>query len=246
MHGLAELVRPLATSLQLSTLPLHIHHILTAYLLYEFTFRVLSPYGSQFFFPGTYGRFDRRGKINWDAHVVSMLQCLIINYMALNVMLYDPERKVADADWKERLWGYTSETGNVQGFAAGYFLWDTLVSIEHLNVLGVSSLVHGIAALGITMLGFRPFANYYGINFVLYELSTPFLNIHWFLDKAGLTGSVWQLINGILLIGSFAGARLFWGAYQSWRIYEDVWKAWQLQRESTFAIGCARFFKYTR
>lgn len=72
----------------------------------------------------------------------------------------------------------------------------------------------------------RPFANYYGLNFVLYELSTPFLNIHWFLDKFGMTGSTAQLINGILLLASFGGSRLVWGSYQSWMIYNDIWQAW--------------------
>jgi hypothetical protein len=133
-----------------------------------------------------------------------------------------------------------------RGFAAGYFLWDTLVSIEHLDVLGVSSLLHGIAALGVTTLGFRPFANYYGINFVLYELSTPFLNVHWFLDKFNMTGSTAQLINGLLLIGSFFGARLVWGAWQSYRIYQDVWKAWNAQSASKLTASCAKFFKATR
>jgi hypothetical protein len=61
---------------------------------------------------------------------------------------------------------------------------------------------------------------------VLYELSTPFLNIHWFLDKFDMTGSRAQLINGILLLASFGGSRLVWGSYQSWMIYKDIWRAW--------------------
>lgn len=67
--------------------------------------------------------------------------------------------------------------------------------------------------------------NYYGLNFILYELSTPFLNIHWFMDKLGMTGSTAQLINGIILISTFGGCRLIWGTYQSFRMYQDVWLA---------------------
>ena len=61
---------------------------------------------------------------------------------------------------------------------------------------------------------------------MLYELSTPFLNIHWWLDKCGKTGSTAQLVNGILLLVSFAGSRLVWGTYQSVLIYHDIWNAW--------------------
>lgn len=69
----------------------------------------------------------------------------------------------------------------------------------------------------------RPFANYYGVAFVLYELSTPFLNLHWFLDKCHMTGSRVQLYNGIALIVVFFGCRLVWGTYMSVKIYQDLW-----------------------
>ena len=71
----------------------------------------------------------------------------------------------------------------------------------------------------------RPFANYYGLNFILYELSTPMLNVHWFLDKLGMTGSTLQWVNGILLMAVFFGCRCVWGSYQSVRVYGDVWMA---------------------
>ena len=55
----------------------------------------------------------------------------------------------------------------------------------------------------------RPFVNYYGCIFILWELSTPFLNIHWFLDKVNMTGSRAQLYNGYLLLFSFFSSQLF-------------------------------------
>lgn len=243
MSALANLIQPLATKLHLATLPLHAHHIIAAFLFYEFVFDFVSPILSKWLFPKTYNGLDRRGRVNWDAHVVSMVQCIIINSMALHVIFTDPAREKATQDWRERLWGYTPEAGRVQGFASGYFLWDVIVSIQHFDVMGFGSLLHGIAAFGITNLGFRPFANYYGINFVLYELSTPFLNIHWFLDKFGMTGTSAQFFNGILLLTSFFGCRLVWGIYQSYLIYSDVWNAWHAA--TPMATNCARFFRAT-
>jgi hypothetical protein len=274
--ALANLIRPLATKLELSTLPLHVHHILAAFLLYQGIFLLLSPALSHtIFFPATYKRLDRRGRVNWDVHVVSMVQSLVINSMAIYVIFWDEERHKASptlsdpmANWRERLWGYSPQVGLVQSFASGYFLWDLAVSIEYFDVLGAGSLIHAVAALGITSMGYvsfggwssacricsrcsamltmvqRPFGNYYGINYTLYELSTPFLNIHWFLDKLGKTGSRMQLYNGILLIATFFGCRLAWGSYQSWLIYSDLWEAWKA-RGSFAAAGCARFFRTT-
>lgn len=71
----------------------------------------------------------------------------------------------------------------------------------------------------------KPFGNYYGLSFILYELSTPFLNVHWFCDKLGLTGSKLQLYNGIALLFTFFACRVVWGSYQSFMIYSDIYKA---------------------
>ena len=70
----------------------------------------------------------------------------------------------------------------------------------------------------------RPFCNYYGVNLVLYELSTPFLEIHWYMDKLGMTGSTAQWINGVILITTFGASRLLWGTYQSVHLYLDMWE----------------------
>lgn len=73
----------------------------------------------------------------------------------------------------------------------------------------------------------RPFVNYYGPLFILYEISSPLLNIHWFLDKLDMTGSTAQLINGIFLIITFFSCRLVWGTYQSFRVFSDIYRAYQ-------------------
>lgn len=49
----------------------------------------------------------------------------------------DIQRPGEEADGlEERVWGYTGATGMIQGFAAGYFLWDVMMSTLHVDVLG--------------------------------------------------------------------------------------------------------------
>lgn len=67
--------------------------------------------------------------------------------------------------------------------------------------------------------------NYYATVFILYELSTPFLNIHWFFDKLGMTGTKAQLYNGIILLFMFFSARLVWGVGQSALVWYDMYRA---------------------
>ena len=242
-----KLVTPIADALSLPTLPLHAHEIILAFTIYHLVNTRISPRLSALLFPRIYPALPARTKINWDVHVVSLFQSCVINILALWVMYADQERK--QMAWRGRIWGYTGAGGMIQGFAAGYFVWDLMVTIANVHAFGWGMLAHAVSALIVFSLGFvsifsspelsnlpqltlerthqRPFVNYYGPTFILYELSSPFLNFHWFFDKINMTGSRAQLYNGILLLVTFFLCRLVWGTYQSVRVYQDVWAALQ-------------------
>lgn len=67
-------------------------------------------------------------------------------------MVVDQERKSMNAE--ERIWGYTGAAGMVQALAAGYFVWDLCVTSTNLDVFGLGTLAHAIAALLVYTLGF--------------------------------------------------------------------------------------------
>lgn len=238
---LAEKAQPWADLLDLPSLPLHIHEVLAAALLYSVVFWPISPWISNLLAPEHYSKLPRKRRLNWDAHVVSMVQSCLINGLAIWVMFTDNEIK--NMTWEERIWGYTGAAGFIQALAAGYFLWDLVVTSLNLDVFGLGTLAHAIAALLVYSLGFvclsklpvffafctnqnslqRPFLNYYACVFILWELSTPFLNVHWFMDKVGMTGTRAQLYNGLMLLFTFFTCRLVYGTYMSFSVFKDVW-----------------------
>ncbi|KAL1896478.1 hypothetical protein Cpir12675_002767 [Ceratocystis pirilliformis] len=218
---LSEAVQPLADALNLPTLPLHIHEVLGSALLYSVIYWPVSPILSRIFFPDHYPQLSRARQLNWDAHVVSMLQSIVINILALWVLYTDIDRK--NNNWEHRVWAYTGADAMVQAMAAGYFLWDLVITSMNLRIFGLGTLAHAISALGVYCLGFRPFVNHYACIFILWELSTPFLNIHWFLDKLNMTGSKLQAYNGAMLIFTFFICRLVFGTYQSYLTMKDIW-----------------------
>ncbi|KAG9233417.1 TLC domain-containing protein [Amylocarpus encephaloides] len=220
---LSKAVQPFSDYFSLTTLPLHIHEVLGSFLGYYFINIVVAPWVSKKMFPVKYAKLSPERKINWDVHVVSLCQSTVINMLALWVMFMDEERK--NMSWQERVWGYTGAAGMIQGMAAGYFLWDLCVTVQNVRLFGLGMLAHAMSALIVFSFGFRPFVNFYGCTFILYELSSPFLNFHWFFDKLDMTGSKPQLYNGIALLATFFSCRLVWGTYQSVRVYQDVWKA---------------------
>ena len=149
---LVQSSKSFADKLSLTTLPYHVHEILLGFLGYHLILHVLSPAVSRLVCPNVYKSFNKRTRLNWDIHWVSMIQALFICAAALWVIFKDEQRH--EMDWRGRLWGYTPASGMVQGFAAGYFLWDLQVSAQYINIAGVSSLIHAIGALAVTCIGF--------------------------------------------------------------------------------------------
>ncbi|KAK1598089.1 TLC domain-containing protein [Colletotrichum navitas] len=220
---LVKATQPLADYFSLPTLAIHVHEVFAAALLYSVIYYPVSPLLSRLIVGRKYLDLPRKRRINWDAHVVSLVQSTLINALAIWVMLVDEER--SQMDWQGRIWGYTGAAGMIQGLAAGYFLWDLVVTSCNMDVFGFGTLAHAISALFVYSLGFRPFVNYYGCVFILWELSTPFLNIHWFFDKLGMTGSRAQLYNGLMLLFTFFSSRLVYGTYQSVKVFSDIYAA---------------------
>lgn len=149
---LQKAAQPLSSYFSLTTLPLHAHEILLAALFYHITGTYVSPYISSRLFPRAYPSFNRRTKINWDVHVVSLVQSLVINALALWVIWHDEER--SNMNWRGRVWGYTGAGALVQALACGYFLWDLIISAIHVDIFGAGLLAHAVSALAVFSLGF--------------------------------------------------------------------------------------------
>ncbi|KAJ5611649.1 hypothetical protein N7528_008754 [Penicillium herquei] len=222
---LREIAEPYALWLNSPTLTEHVHEVILAFAFYQLIHSVLSPWLSPIFFPKSYPKLSARTKLNWDIHVVSLVQSVLINALALWIMFVDDERNSMSP--LERVFGYTGACGFIQALAVGYFIYDLIVSTFYIDMFGIGTLFHAVSALWVFSLGFRPFVNYYAPVFILYELSTPFLNIHWFLDKVSMTGSKAQWYNGMLLLSVFFSCRLIWGTWQSTIVYADMWTALQ-------------------
>ncbi|CAN6671174.1 hypothetical protein TRVA0_044S00562 [Trichomonascus vanleenenianus] len=211
----AEEISSLSLSMGFQALPSHAHEIVASFLFYQAVFmlsRVLSPV-----FCSSYSQLNGRTKVNFDIHVVSMVQCLLI--LALCVPLFGDEMLSAD-----RVNGYTPYTGFVVAMAAGYFVWDSLVCAYYYKLFGPGFLVHGLASLFVFIQGMRPYIMYYTPIFLLFEASTPFVNIHWFASHLpkGTIPDWLYVLNGVLLIVTFFFVRVLWGFYHAYFVACDI------------------------
>jgi len=209
-YRVRDAVRPLAEKCGLRGLSEFADIVVIAWLFFTALQVSISPAISRVVFPVSYGKANKRTRRNWDVRVVSLVHALIAVVLASRCL----QTKSLNDD---RAFGTYPDASFLLAIAVGYFVWDALESTIHFSEVGF--VVHGVSCLVIFVLATRPFVHYYVVRFLLWEVSTIFLNINWFLDKMGKTGSQLQLANGIALLSSFFGVRLIWGGKMSYDFF---------------------------
>ncbi|KAI0253546.1 DUF887-domain-containing protein [Lactifluus subvellereus] len=203
-----------------SILPLHLpdylHTLLISTVCFAAVHHLAAPEFAQFLLgKKAWEALGPRVRVGWQSRVASLVHALLILPLAARC-LHSPALAA------DRAFGWDPRIGTLFAVTSGYFLWDSVVCLVHYE--GVGFIVHGFACLTVYLNAFRPFVAYYGPRFLLWELSTPFLNIHWMLDKTSQTGSPLQFVNGLILMSTFVGARLIYGSIVSYQFYQTLFE----------------------
>ena len=74
---------------------------------------------------------------------------------------------------------YNKGIGNLQSISLGYFLYDIIVD---LKLKKWSYILHGICSFMAYYYSFTPFLMNFGPVFLLWESSTPFVNLNWWVS----------------------------------------------------------------
>ncbi|KAH8816679.1 TLC domain-containing protein [Xylogone sp. PMI_703] len=209
--------------IHLPLLPPYLLQFLLTFLAYQLFYIHIGPGISARFFPKSYAHFKGKEKLDWDIDVVSFTQALLNFYLALQVVLFDDERK--RMNWQERVWGYTEPTAKVLAIANGYFTWHLIMMVRYWKIYGWSMVAHGVATSSLMICGFRPAFMTYAPASYLYEFSNIFLNIHRCMLKLRMEGTRMQVMNGVALFISFFLSRIIWGTYLTGWFCRDIWTA---------------------
>eukprot|EP00892_Ulva_mutabilis_P001743 jgi/Ulvmu1/1156/UM107_0030.1 len=106
--------------------------------------------------------------------------------------------------------------------SAGFFLHDAVSCLIRESPFYV---VHGLTCcLGYTAGAYLGLGHFYGGLFLLWEISTPFVQLRWILYKMGATETTAYAINGLLMVFSFGMVRVVFGTYFTGLLYYDTWK----------------------
>jgi hypothetical protein len=93
--------------------------------------------------------------------------------------------------------------------AGGFFLHDAISCYFRESPFYI---IHGLTCcLGYTLGAAYSCGHFYGGLFLMWECSTPFVQLRWVLFKMGRSETTLYRINGILMVISFGIARIFFG-----------------------------------
>ncbi|KAH9071001.1 DUF887-domain-containing protein [Lactarius deliciosus] len=195
-------------------LPDHLHTLLISTVGFAAVHHLAAPEFVRFLLgKKAWDALGTRERVGWQSRVASLVHALLILPLAARC-LHIPALAA------DRAFGWDPRVGMLFAVTSGYFLWDSVVCLVHFE--GFGFMLHGFGCLLVYLNAFRPSFAYYGPRFLLWELSTPFLNIHWMLDKTGQTGSPLQFVNGLILISTFVGARLVYGSIMSYQFFQTL------------------------
>ncbi|ODV67673.1 DUF887-domain-containing protein [Hyphopichia burtonii NRRL Y-1933] len=202
----------------------HWHEMVLSFILYrgiQFGSSVISPK----LLGKTYTGLTLKTRVNFDIHVVSMVQCIFSILIILPMWNHESWQNRVEDPYLS-IYHYTPYGGFVAAVTIGYFIWDMVVCLQYYRMFGLGFLFHAFAALYVFGTCLIPYCMPWIPAFLLFELSTPFVNINWFALRlpAGTISDTATLINGLFLLASFFLVRIVWGFYAVAVVAIDMYK----------------------
>ncbi|ODQ79535.1 hypothetical protein BABINDRAFT_8451 [Babjeviella inositovora NRRL Y-12698] len=192
----------------------HWHEVAGSFVFY-LAVHFLAPHFSRTFCPKAYASLSPKNRANFDIHHVAMVQALIS--IVVTAFFWN------NPDWTSNdIHGYRPFGGFISAITVGYFIWDLAVCARYFHLFGVGFLAHAVAALAVFAATLIPFCQPWVPCFLLFELSSPFVNMNWYASRLpeGTFSNTFVLVNGLCLMVTFFSVRIVWGFYA---IYTCLW-----------------------
>lgn len=117
-----------------------------------------------------------------------------------------------DYIWSHRISFISNESQLLSNFTCGYFLYDMALCSIRFKYVGSMFLGHAILAFAINLISITSgVGHFYTAAFIVWETSTPFVNIRYFMNKLGV--HVFEKINNVLIMLAFLICRIIWGSF---------------------------------
>lgn len=144
-----------------------------------------------------YNTLTPGGQAEWCSRVVSNIHAVIVTYGSLRILSSDVYDKYPYTAWSEEGRFYAN-------ILLGYFLYDLILCLSYKQLRTVGTLFHHCLGLFYyTVVNVSGHAQYLAMLWLASELTTPFVNMRWFLFVMKKTDTTLYLVNGMLMTLGF-------------------------------------------
>jgi hypothetical protein len=191
----------------------------------------LSQQFSPVYFGEYYTKLQKIKQVEWDNRVFSTVHAIFCS-MAAGYLLWISDVFRDDMPLGSVVFRSTIFSYFTISISTGYFLADlvmimwvypSLGGLEYVRFLkriDWGMVLHHFLSIGSVLLAnYAAHAHVYILLVLFTEISTPFINIRWYLMTLGLKESKWYLYNGLTLLFVWLFARVLLFIYFFYHIY---------------------------
>lgn len=188
--------------------------ILVFKLVYDLTQLISS------FYLRTYNGLTKIQRIEWNNRGVSTLHAIFISTMSLYFVFWSDLFSDHQSTGLVTFRNSTPSTITL-GVSVGYFISDLgMICWLYPSLGGVEYIVHhSLSAVAVAYSMFTGEGQLYTFMVLISEVTTPEINMRWYLDIAGLKKSNAYMINGVVIFFAWLVARILLFVFMFYHVY---------------------------
>ncbi|KAG9137443.1 hypothetical protein Leryth_027132 [Lithospermum erythrorhizon] len=167
-----------------------------------------------------YSSLTKVQRTEWNNRGLSTVHAIFITYMSLYFVFWSD--LFSDGHDSMLITFRSSPFSTLTlGVSVGYFLVDLAMICWLYPSLGGMEYIlhHSLSATAVAYSMLTKEGQLYTFMVLISEMTTPEINMRWYLDVAGLKKSVVYLINGIVIFFAWLGARILLFGYMFHHVY---------------------------
>ncbi|KAL9241689.1 hypothetical protein vseg_015769 [Gypsophila vaccaria] len=167
-----------------------------------------------------YSSLPKMKQVEWDNRIISTLHAMVITALSFYLAFWS-DLYADDQDRGSVLFRSSAFSTFVLGVSVGYFISDiSMITWFYPALGGMEYMLHhflSMAALVYAMLTGE--GQFYTLLALLSELTTPGINLRWYLDAVGMKRSKAYVANGVGVFLTWLVARIFLFIYVFYHIF---------------------------
>mmetsp|Transcript_6476 Transcript_6476/g.7404 ORF Transcript_6476/g.7404 Transcript_6476/m.7404 type:complete len:250 (+) Transcript_6476:192-941(+) len=160
--------------------------------------------------------FDFKSSKKWTDAWVGLAHHFVVCSASLYVIFNNTEPEINE----DRMYGFSDRCNLIYAIATSYFLWDINTCLVQ-GLTDAKVYIHAAVCTLCYLFSQHPYLHYYGVRFLLFEISSVFMQLRQILlllelQKTSLFRTI-QMMFGL----SFMATRIFYGLWLSSSFWID-------------------------